>query len=120
MKYIPPLIGATIIIILAYWLGYAKQFGLAWYPNATIIGGLIGLVIALILIKLNRNKLNVAIILLLTIAASITYYYARVFIDSANFEPEAGYNWFLGYHVTMALLVPSLAIIINKIVDKFK
>lgn len=114
MKKHLPLIIAILLLALAYFTGYTKYLGLAWYGKATLIGGAIGIILALGANRLNKNTLNMALIALFAITVTVTYYYARIFIDSADFEPTAGFAWYIGYHIGVALFVPTAAYILQK------
>lgn len=116
-----PLLGAILLLAIAYFTGFSKYLGLAWYGKATLIGGAVGIIIALAVQWLSGRNPVLAKwlpILLFTdflIVSGITYYFARIFIDSADFEPTAGFVWYIGYHIGVALFIPVAAIVLQKI-----
>lgn len=124
MKNVLPLLIAIIILIIAYFSGFSKYIGLAWYGKATLIGGVIGIIIYFGLDWVGSKNpvmakwLPILIIVDFLIAVAVTYFYARIFIDSAVFERTAGYVWYIGYHVGVALFVPAAAFALQKILPK--
>ncbi len=91
-----------------------------WNIRATMIGGAIGLAVILLLILLER-KLPAATKsggmiagILFVVAMAVTWYYAGIFVNSANFEAFAGQIWFFGYIAAMAMLVPVVALVIRR------
>ncbi|PCI86416.1 MAG: hypothetical protein COB24_09630 [Hyphomicrobiales bacterium] len=118
MKKHLPLIIAILLLALAYFTGCSKYIGLAWYGKATLIGGAGGIILALAAYWFNKNSLNITLIALFAITAAITYYYARIFIDSADFEPTAGFVWYIGYHIGAALFIPTAAYVLQKILPQ--
>ncbi|MBL1419655.1 MAG: hypothetical protein COC24_004015 [Alphaproteobacteria bacterium] len=118
MKKYLPLIIAILLLALAYLTGYSKYIGLAWYGKATLIGGAGGIILTLGAYWFDKNRLNITLIALFAITTAVTYYYARIFIDSADFEPTAGFVWYIGYHIGVALFIPTVAYILQKILPQ--
>lgn len=124
MKNTLPLLIAVSLLIIAYFTGFSKYLGLAWYGKATLIGGAIGIIITLGAQWLgNKNPvMKKWLPILLTfdflMALGVTYYFARIFIDSADFEPTAGYVWYIGYHIGVALFVPVATFALQKILPQ--
>lgn len=115
MKKHLPLLIAVLLVAVAYFTGYSKYIGLAWYGKATLIGGIIGIIITFGSQWFRKPALNIIILALFALTLAITFYYARIFIDSADFEPTAGFVWYIGYHIGVALFIPAAAYILQKI-----
>ncbi|MGL1922403.1 MAG: hypothetical protein OCD03_15395 [Hyphomicrobiales bacterium] len=119
-----PLLGAVLLLVIAYITGFSKYLGLAWYGQATLIGGAAGVLLTLALtwvMSKNPAMAKWLPILILTdfiMAVGFTYYFARIFIDSANFESTAGFIWYIGYHVAVALFVPLATFALQKILAR--
>lgn len=119
-----PLLVAVLLLVIAYVSGFSKYLGLAWYGKATLIGGIIGVILTLGLNWLNtKNPIFAkwAPMLIITdflMAVGFTYYFARIFIDSADFEPQAGFIWYIGYHIAVALFVPAATYVLQKILPQ--
>lgn len=86
-----------------------------WHAKATLIGTGAGLVLTVGLCWLGgvapgpARMLEVLSLIALPVALAVTWYAARIFINSADYEPFAGKVWFLGYHALVALLVVAVA-----------
>lgn len=119
-----PLLGAVLLLVIAYVTGFSKYLGLSWFPQATLIGGVIGIVITLGLTwVMSKNPvmakwLPILIITDFLVAVGFTYYFARIFIDSADFEPTAGFVWYIGYHIAVALFIPTATFALQKILPQ--
>lgn len=125
MKKYLPLLGAILLLLLAYSSGFSKAIGLAWFSKATLIGGLVGSILVLFIIWLKFSKpvfsklLETFLVTDFFITVGITYYFARIFIDSADFEPTAGFVWYIGYHIGVALFIVTAASVLQKILPLF-
>uniref|UniRef100_A0A2A4Z3Q6 Uncharacterized protein n=1 Tax=OCS116 cluster bacterium TaxID=2030921 RepID=A0A2A4Z3Q6_9PROT len=125
MKKLYPLIGSLILFAAAYFGGLIQTFTLAhpwWYKNATLVGGAIGIAIALILIWYRNhnakttNKIEILLGGALLIVLYVDYTAGRTFIDSDIFEARAGKIWHYGYHTSVALFIPTAAALIRKFI----
>ena len=88
-----------------------------WQMRASLTGGAVGAILAAGLLWLIRRKpslsrvMGSAVGVALGVAGFVTWRAARKFIDSDDFEPLAGQIWFLGYHISAALIVAFVALI---------
>jgi len=115
---LPPAAGAVVLALL-WSSGAMATADLAhpfWQTRATMAGGFAGAAIALGLAwfagrreRVSRG-LPAAGAVALAAALLVTWRAARIFIDSADFQPLAGKVWFLGYHVLAALVVITVAL----------
>ena len=117
------LAGSLLVLAILSFTGIFADYSLShpfWQSKATLVGGAIGIVLTLILFWVFNRWQSVSsmfsMLAGIMFVASIftTWYFARVFIDSAVFEPLAGKIWFFGFHVLVALFVPVVALIIRK------
>ncbi len=89
-----------------------------WQIRASLTGGLIGALFGGGLIWItgtsDHHARTFAIALGLALLATlyVTWSAARMFIDSANYEPAAGQMWFIGYHIVCALIVAVVALLV--------
>lgn len=127
MKKIMPLIGAIISLIIVYYSGLIQTYHLAnlgWFTNATLLGGGIGIGLAILLQWYKGIKSRKAISLEFTLAAlfiiavGVTWYAGKIFIDSNKFEVMAGRVWYYGYHTSAALFIPTVTAMIRKLFSK--
>lgn len=125
MKNSISLAGSLLILAILSSTGTFAKYSLShpfWETKATLIGGAIGIAITLLLFwVINRwqsvsSMLSILVGLLFAASIFTTWYYARIFIDSAVFEPLAGKIWFFGFHVLAALFVPLIALTIRKFI----
>ena len=123
MKNLISLAGALLLLALMQLSGMFSKFSLShpfWETKATLIGAGIGIAIALVLfIAIKRSRsimpmLTTLVMVLLVICTGVTWYFARVFINSEVFEPLAGKIWFFGYHGLVALFVLVVAMFIRR------
>lgn len=123
MKNSISLAGSLLILTVLSVTGIFADYSLShpfWQTKATLIGGAIGVAITLLLFWVfNRWKsvssmLSILVGILFAVSIFTTWYFARVFIDSAVFEPLAGKIWFFGFHVLVALFVPAIALTVRK------
>lgn len=90
-----------------------------WQTKASVTGALIGAALGAGLIWITnasgRASRYIAAVLglCLAVALGVTWRAARIFIDSAAFEPVAGQVWFFGYHALCALIVAVVALLIT-------
>lgn len=129
MKNLISLAGSLLILAILSGTGIFADYSLShpfWQTKATLVGGAIGIAIALLLFwAFNRwqstsSMLSILVGLLFAASIFTTWYFARIFIDSAVFEPLAGKIWFFGYHVLVALFVPIVALIIRRFIPVSK
>jgi len=129
MKNIISLAGALLLLALLQLSGTFAKFSLShpfWETKATLVGAGIGIALALVLfIVFSRWRsvmpmLTTLIFVLLIICTGITWYFARVFINSEVFEPLAGQIWFFGYNGFVALLVPAFTMLIRRFLPSGK
>ena len=89
-----------------------------WQTRASLIGGGVGLLVAAALLWIMRFRHGLlrhmvsGAALALSVVVYFTWRSARIFIDSADYEAAAGQMWFLGYHMTCALLVAFVALLV--------
>ena len=124
MKKTVALTGSLLVLYLVQIL--VSKFSLTiyhpfWNIKATLIGGAIGLAILVIIYLLEirypaASRLLFTLVgILLVISIAITWNYASIFVNSADFEALAGKVWFFGYIVTMAMLVPVAGLTIGRL-----
>ena len=115
---ISPLAGAVILglLVLSGAMAAADLAHPFWQGRATLAGGGAGMVIAALAAwpagrrgRLLRG-LRVTALIALVVALLVTWRAARVFIDSADYQPLAGTVWFFGYHALAALIVIAVAL----------
>jgi len=111
------LVGLAVLAVLAL-SGAMTATDLAhpfWLMSASQASGAGGVVLAAGLLWLQGSRAGLAKVLgwaalvLLPLSALVTWRAARVFIDSADFQPLAGKLWFLGYHALAGLIVLTVA-----------
>ncbi len=123
MKNLISLAGALLLLAILQMFGLFSKYSLShpfWEMKATITGAGIGVVISLILLYASARwrsifpMLTTLVSVLLVICIAVTWYFARVFINSEVFEPLAGKIWFFGFHGLVALFVPLVTVAIRK------
>lgn len=112
------------LVFILHLSGVIKSQNLShpfWHVQATMIGAGIGVVLTVGLCWLGGVAPGAATILRrlavlgLPVALAVTWYAARYFINSADYEPLAGKVWYLGYHLSVALFVAVLATYLARI-----
>ena len=118
---LPPLSGAVVLALLVL-SGAMAAADLAhpfWQTQATLAGGGAGVVISLLPAWAAQRRgrlprwLPIAGLTGLAAALVVTWRAARVFIDSADYQPLAGKIWFFGYHALAALIVITIALAVT-------
>ncbi len=95
-----------------------------WHLRATLTGAAGAVVVGLAVFWITGRwprlgtGLTILLVVALPVAAYVTWRAARVFIDSADFEPAAGQVWFMGYHATAALIVLTVAVLVYRAVKR--
>lgn len=91
-----------------------------WHDKAHLIGAGTGVAIVVFLYVLEKYRvsifkiLNYLIFAGMIISLFIAWYYASIFVNSANFEASAGKIWYVSYHVFLAMFVPVIAITMRR------
>ncbi len=125
MKYVISIAGSLIALFLlqvAVSTFKPVVFHPFWHDKAHLIGAGIGVIIVVILYVVEKYKATIFKILSylvfagMIISLSIAWYYAGIFVNSANFEASAGKNWYVAYHVFLAMFVPVIALIIRRLI----
>lgn len=114
---------ALALLALAQMTGLIRALDLAhpfWALKATLIGAGIGGLLAAGLFWLDRRALSAIAAIGFLVALITTWRAARIFIDSADYEPLAGKVWFLGYHVTAALFVAVAALGLARVLGRVR
>ena len=129
MKNLISLAGALLLLAILQMFGLFSKYSLShpfWEMRATLVGGGIGVVLSLILLYAFARwrpvfpMLTMLVSVLFVICISVTWYFARVFINSEVFEPLAGKIWFFGFHGLVALFVPLVTVTIRKLLPSAK
>lgn len=93
-----------------------------WHEKAHLFSAGIGIVIVVFLYVVEKYKaaafkmLSYLIFAGMIISLAISWYYASIFVNSANFEASAGKIWYVSYHVFLAMFVPVVAIAVRRFV----
>lgn len=112
------------LVFILHLSGVIKSQNLShpfWHVQATMIGAGIGVVLTVGLCWLGgvapgaATFLRRLAVLGLPVALAVTWYAARYFINSADYEPLAGKVWYLGYHLSVALFIAVLATYLARI-----
>ena len=95
-----------------------------WHVKATMIGAGVGVVLTVGLCWLGSAAPGAAKLLRrlavigLPVALGVTWYAARYFINSDDYEPVAGKFWYFGYHVSVALFVAVVATYLARVIAR--
>ncbi len=117
---IPCLIGIASLaaLVLSGAIAAADLSHPFWQTRASLTGGLIGTLFSGGLIWItgasghHARTIAIALGVALLAILYVTWSAARMFIDSANYEPAAGQMWFVGYHISSALIVAVVAMLV--------
>ncbi len=129
MRYVISIAGSLIVLFLlqvAVSTFKPVVFHPFWHDKAHLIGAGIGIAIAVFLYVVEKYKASIFKILSylifagMIISLTVAWYYAGIFVNSANFEASAGKNWYVSYHAFLAMFVPVIALIIRRFIPASK
>ena len=122
------LVAALFLLVVLHATGLVAVSNLShpfWHVKATLVGGTIGVAMTIFLFWLTDRRPGIARDLIIVMAVAfpvglfITWYSARIFIESADFEWLAGQVWHKGYQTLVALFVPLVALISLRYAGRF-
>lgn len=121
------LVAALGLVFILHLSGVIKSQNLShpfWHVQATMTGAGIGVVLTVGLCWLGGRAPGTAKLLRrlavigLPVALAVTWYAARYFINSADYEPVAGQFWYFGYHLSVALFVTVAATYLARVIGR--
>ena len=121
------LLAGLVVLAALHVTGSIQTWDLShpfWHLRATLTGAGAAVILTLGLFWTGARwpriatGLTAGLVIALPVAAYVTWRAARTFIDSADFEPAAGQVWFMGYHVTAALIVICTALVTARLLQR--